>query len=173
MPLPSKLKLADVNEDGKLDAVIVAPGTPGRVAVLPGDGAGGFGTASVLSAGSNLTSASVTDLNGDCHADLVVSSSGSHEVVVLEGHGTGAFGSPLAFGLNGGSNPYAAAVADLDGDGRPDVVTANSNSSATFVKDASVLLNTTKRPRTATHQQRSDAPGHGCDHGRRLLRDHR
>lgn len=173
VPLPSKLKLADVTEDGKLDAVIVAPGTPGRVAVLLGDGAGGFGTASVLSAGSNLTSASVSDLNGDCHADLVVSSSGSHEVVVLEGDGTGAFGSPLAFGLNGGSNPYAAAVADLDGDGRPDVVTANSNSSATFVKDASVLLNTTKRPRTATHQQRSEPPGRGCDHGRRLLRDHR
>ncbi|MFI9045620.1 FG-GAP repeat domain-containing protein [Streptomyces sp. NPDC053427] len=171
--LPTKLKLADVNEDGKLDAVTVAPGTPGRVAVLLGDGAGGFGTASVLSAGSNLTSASVSDLNGDGHADLVVSSSGSNEVVVLEGDGTGAFGSPLAFGLNGGSNPQAAAAADLDGDGRPDVVTANSNSSATFVRDASVLRNTTKRPRTATHQRRSDVPGHGLDHGRRLLRDHR
>lgn len=101
--LPSKLELADVNEDGKPDAVIVAPGSPGRVAVLLGDGAGGFGTASVLSAGANLNSASVSDLNGDGHADLVVSSANSDEVVVLEGDGTGAFGSPLAFGLNGGA----------------------------------------------------------------------
>lgn len=152
MTLPSKLKLADVNEDGKQDAVIVAPGTPGRAAVLIGDGAGGFGTASLLSAGSNLTSASVSDLNGDGHVDLAVSSSGSHEVLVLEGDGTGAFDSPLAFGLNGGSNPQATAVADIDGDGRPDVVTANSNSSATYVKDASVLLNTTNRPPTAANE---------------------
>ncbi|MDA5280893.1 FG-GAP-like repeat-containing protein [Streptomyces sp. Isolate_45] len=160
LTLPSKLKLADVNEDGKQDAVLVAPGTPGRVAVLLGDGAGGFGTANLLSAGSNLTSASVSDLNGDGHVDLVVSSYGSNEVGVFEGDGTGAFGSPLAFGLNGGTNPQATAVADLDGDGRPDVVTANSNSSATFVKDASVLLNATNRTPTAAN----DSYGHvGAD----------
>ncbi|MFK0175185.1 FG-GAP-like repeat-containing protein [Streptomyces xanthochromogenes] len=158
--LPSKLKLVDVNEDGRLDAVIVAPGSPGRLAVLLGDGAGGFGTASVLSAGTNLSSASVSDLNGDGHTDLVVSSVDSNEVVVLEGNGSGAFASPIAFGLNGGSNPQATAAADLNGDGRPDVVTANSNSSATFVNDASVLLNTTNRPPTAV----SESYGHvGAD----------
>ncbi|CAM5648018.1 hypothetical protein SAVIM338S_06447 [Streptomyces avidinii] len=150
--LPSKLKLADVNQDGDLDAVVVATGSPGRVAVLLGDGAGGFAAASVVSAGTNLSSASVSDLNGDGHVDLVVSSISSNEVLVLEGDGTGAFGSPLAFGLSGGSNPQAAAVADLDGDGRPDVVTANSNSSAAYVKDASVLLNTTNRPPTAANE---------------------
>ncbi|MFE4258382.1 FG-GAP-like repeat-containing protein [Streptomyces sp. NPDC056883] len=151
MTLPSKLKLADVNEDGKQDIVVVAPGTPGRLAVLLGDGSGGFAAASLLSAGANLTSASVSDLNGDGHVDLVVSSAGSHEIVVLEGNGTGAFGSPLAFGLNGGSSPQATAVADLNGDGRPDVATANSNGSATFVKDASVLLNATNRTPTAAN----------------------
>ncbi|MFE2728710.1 FG-GAP-like repeat-containing protein [Kitasatospora sp. NPDC059327] len=149
--LPSKPKLADVNEDGKPDAVVVAPGTPGRVAVLLGDGAGGFGTANVLSAGTNLSSASVADLNGDGHADLVVSSADSNEAVVLEGAGTGAFAGPLAFGLNGGRNPQATAVADLDGDGRPDIATANSNGSATYVNDASVLFNTTNRPPTAAN----------------------
>ncbi|MEU6477364.1 FG-GAP-like repeat-containing protein [Streptomyces sp. NPDC047017] len=153
--LPSRLKLADVNQDGEPDAVVVAPGSPGRVAVLLGDGAGGFGTASVLTAGTNLSSASVADLNGDGHADLVVSSADSDQVMVLEGDGTGAFGSPLAFGLGGGRNPQATAVADLDGDGRPDVVTANSNSSATFVNDASVLLNTTNRPPTAANESYS------------------
>ncbi|MEU6311474.1 FG-GAP-like repeat-containing protein [Streptomyces sp. NPDC047014] len=158
--LPSKLKVADVTEDGKADAVVVAPGSPGRVAILPGDGAGGFGTASVVTAGTNLSSASVSDLNGDGHADLAVSSAGTHEVLVLEGDGTGAFGSPLAFGLNGGSTPQATAVADLDGDGRPDVVTANNNGSAAFVKDASVLLNTTNRPPAAA----ADAYSHiGAD----------
>ncbi|MEU4153599.1 FG-GAP-like repeat-containing protein [Streptomyces sp. NPDC026659] len=155
MTLPSKLKLADVNEDGKPDAVVVAPGSQGQVAVLLGDGAGGFNAASVLSAGANLSSASVSDLNGDGHVDLVVSSADSDEVVVLEGDGTGAFGSPLAFGLNGGDNPQATAVADLDGDGRPDVVTANGNSSATFTNDASVLLNTTNRAPTATNESYS------------------
>ncbi|MFD4938355.1 FG-GAP-like repeat-containing protein [Streptomyces virginiae] len=150
--LPSRLQLADVDEDSELDAVVVAPGSPGRVAVLLGDGTGGFGTASVFSAGANVSAVSVADLNGDHHTDLVVSSAASNEVVVLEGDGTGAFGSPLAFGLNGGSNPQATATADLDGDGRVDVATANSNGSATFVKDASVLLNTTNRKPTATNE---------------------
>ncbi|MFE2324251.1 FG-GAP-like repeat-containing protein [Streptomyces sp. NPDC059385] len=150
--VPSKFKLADVNEDGKLDAVVAAPGTPGHLAVLLGDGAGGFGTASVLSAGVNLSSASVSDLNGDGHVDLVASSAASAEAVVFEGDGTGAFGSPLAFGLNGAANPQATAVADLNGDGRPDVVTANSSGSATYVKDASVLLNTTNRTPSAANE---------------------
>ncbi|MYS07395.1 hypothetical protein GTW71_13340, partial [Streptomyces sp. SID6041] len=139
--LPSRLELGDVDEDGTPDAVVVAPGAPGRVAVLLGDGAGGFGPANVLSAGANLSSASVADPNGDGHPDLVVSSAGSHEVVVWEGDGTGAFGTPLAFGLGGGRSPQATAVADLDGDGRVDVVTANNNGSATFTHDASVLFN--------------------------------
>ncbi|MFJ8298051.1 FG-GAP-like repeat-containing protein [Streptomyces sp. NPDC094447] len=143
--LPSRLELADVDEDGTPDAVLVAPGAPGRVAVLLGDGAGGFGTASVLPAGANLSSASVADPNGDGHADLVVSSAGSHEVLVFEGDGTGTFGTPLAFGLNGGRSPQATAAADLDGDGRVDVVTANNNSAATFTQDASVLFNSTNR----------------------------
>ncbi|XUM03101.1 FG-GAP-like repeat-containing protein [Streptomyces venezuelae ATCC 10712] len=150
--LPSELKLADVDENGTLDAVVAAPGVPGRVAVLTGDGAGGFGTASVLSAGANLTSVSVSDLNGDGHTDLVAASSESSEIVVLEGDGTGAFGSPLAFGLDGGGNPQAVAVADLDGDGRPDVVTANSNSLSAYVKDASVLFNATNRTPTAANE---------------------
>ncbi|MFG2972156.1 FG-GAP-like repeat-containing protein [Streptomyces sp. NPDC048331] len=149
--LSSRLELADVDQDGKPDAVVAAPGSPGRVAVLLGDGAGGFGTASVLSAGGNLSSASVADVNGDSHPDLVVSSGLTAEVVVLEGDGTGAFGSPHAFGLNGATNPQATAVADLDGDARPDVVTANSNTSATYVKDASVLLNATNRTPAAAN----------------------
>ncbi|WP_328314367.1 FG-GAP-like repeat-containing protein [Streptomyces sp. NBC_00442] len=150
--LPSRLQLADIDADGKLDAIIVAPGSPGRVAVLLGDGAGGFGTANVLSAGSNLSSASVADLNGDGHADLVVSSANSNEVLVLEGDGTGAFAGPIASGLSAGSNPQATAAGDLDGDGRPDVATANSNSSATFVNDVSVLHNTTNRPPAAANE---------------------
>ncbi|MFD7032244.1 FG-GAP-like repeat-containing protein [Streptomyces sp. NPDC059917] len=150
--LPSKLQLADVNADAKPDAVVVAPGAPGQIAVLLGNGAGGYGTANVLPAGTNLSSVSVSDLNGDGHADLVVSSANTAEVLVLEGDGAGAFAAPTAFGLAGGLNPQGTATADLDADGRPDVVTANSNSSAAFVKDASVLLNTTNRTPAAVNE---------------------
>ncbi|WP_424216191.1 FG-GAP-like repeat-containing protein (plasmid) [Streptomyces sp. BI20] len=150
--LPSRVTLADVNEDGKRDAVVAAPGAPGTLSVLLGDGAGGFGTATVLTAGADLGAVSVSDLNGDGHVDLIAPSADSDQVVVLEGDGAGAFAAPLAFGLNGGRHPLATAVADLDADGRPDVVTANSYAPAAFVNDASVLLNTTNRPATATNE---------------------
>ncbi|MFJ8043970.1 FG-GAP-like repeat-containing protein [Kitasatospora sp. NPDC096147] len=158
--LPSRVLLADLNADGRPDAVVVAPGVPGSVAVLPGTGSGGFGPASVLSAGTNPSAGAVADLNGDGHADLVLASADSNEVVVLEGDGTGAFGTPLVFGLAGGRNPQAVAVGDLDADGRPDLATANSNSSPAFVNDASVLFNRTNRPPTAA----GDTYGHiGAD----------
>ena len=48
---------------------------------------------------------------------------------VLLGHGDGTFGDQARFAV--GSGPCSVAVADLDGDGRPDLVTANRGSPTT------------------------------------------
>lgn len=53
---------------------------------------------------------------------------------VLRGDATGNSTTPTTFGLGGGQKPFSVAVADLDGDGHPDLATANSAS-----HDVSVL----------------------------------
>ena len=58
---------------------------------------------------------------------------GANTVSVLFGNGVGGFAAKVDFAT--GSGPNAVAIADVNGDGRPDLVTANYNGG-----DASVLL---------------------------------
>ncbi len=64
----------------------------------------------------------IGDLDGDGHADIVVGNGLLDEVGVFLNKGDGAFGSEVAYGTGHGSSPGAVALADLNGDGRPDVV---------------------------------------------------
>ena len=71
-------------------------------------------------------------MNRDGRADLVTSNADAHDVSVLLGRGDGSFDRAQDFAL--GHGPLGIAVADFNGDDRPDFVTANSSS------DVSVLL---------------------------------
>jgi hypothetical protein len=72
----TKLALADINADGKLDILTVSS-LDGTVAVLLNTTAAGsatpaFATAAVFSAGTNLTAIATADLNGDGKPDVAV-----------------------------------------------------------------------------------------------------
>jgi hypothetical protein len=80
----------------------------------------------------------LADLNGDGIPDLVVPNSGGNSVFVYPGLPAGGFGPSLNNG-NGffvGTNPVSVLVADVNGDGRADLITANKGSN-----DVSILLN--------------------------------
>jgi hypothetical protein len=84
------------------------------------------------------TAVALADLNGDGILDLVVANGGSNNVLVYPGMGNGAFGAALNHG-NGfftGTNPRGITVADVNGDGRPDLVIADEGSN-----DVSILIN--------------------------------
>ena len=105
-------------------------------ATINSTGSLAFGAAASYPAPRSSASV-VTDLNGDGEPDIVVSNDAADTVSVLFGDGQGGFGSPTTFPLNGGSySTYTIAAADLNGDGKPDILAADGNDAA-----VTVLLN--------------------------------
>jgi hypothetical protein len=130
----------DFNGDGKLDLLLLTPdfGSGSTMAVLLGNGDGTFGAPVTYSVpvGAYLA---LGDFNGDGKPDIAVSGgvsggvSGS-EVSILINNGDGTFKSPTDYSIPG--NVQALAVADLNGDGKLDLVVPSGGTSATI----SVLL---------------------------------
>jgi hypothetical protein len=127
--------LGDFNRDGKID-VAVANRLTNDVSILLGDGTGGFTYGQMPQAGNEPVAIAAADLNGDQLLDLLVVNKGSDTVVVLNGQQGGKFAAARSFASgSSGSVPTGLALADMNSDGKTDVVVANSRTS-----DASVLL---------------------------------
>jgi len=128
--------IADLNEDGKLDLIVTGCGvtcSPADVAVLLGNGDGSFKPAVLYDTGGSLSAAPVAvgDVNLDGKPDLVIlnacgntSCSVFGTVGVLLGRGDGTF-RPLLTHTTGGFGSSSIAIADLNGDGNPDLVVTN------------------------------------------------
>jgi len=141
-----QIALADFDRDGALD--MLAP-TPPNLAVASGQDV--YSTASVFRGvgdGTFVAGASYSadvssnggfavvsaDLNQDQIPDLVMkalppsiyaASDATVTIVARLGNGDGTFGPEL--GLAAGADPTSIAVADLDGDGKPDLATVAEN----------------------------------------------
>jgi uncharacterized protein (TIGR03437 family) len=121
---------ADFNADGVLDN---ATASAGSVQITLYNQTTGAGTPSRLTiGGTNSTGIIAGDFNGDGKTDLAVtifSSSTSGNLVVLLGKGDGTFNPPVNYPV--GPQPLSLAMVDLNGDGKPDLVVANSNANNT------------------------------------------
>jgi hypothetical protein len=71
---------------------------------------------------------SVADLNHDGNPDLVVANADSGTVTVLLGNGKGQFHEPAGSPFVAGHLPNDIAIADMNGDGNPDLVIADHQS---------------------------------------------
>jgi len=117
----------DFNGDGKTDLAVVNltnGGTTADVGVLLNNGKGLTLVTPNVSIPAPATEITTADVNLDKHLDLIVpiygtSSTPGTSVVVLLGKGDGTF--PTSKSTTVGNNPYAAAIGDLNGDGKPDL----------------------------------------------------
>lgn len=118
-------------------------------------GGGFFGDGPILPTFNSYTAVAVADLNVDGKLDLAVSYSvmsggpphpGKVAVYLQDPARPGSFLSPVSYST--GNDPVAVAVADLDGDGKPDIVTANTimNTYGIGASTVSVLLQNPASP---------------------------
>ncbi|MCP9496174.1 MAG: FG-GAP-like repeat-containing protein [Pyrinomonadaceae bacterium MAG19_C2-C3] len=146
-PSPRSIVAGDFDGSGRFDLAVANNGTR-NVSVLLNNNAGGFNAAVNYSVGPSApptnplpTSVATSDLNGDGHLDLVVSSHAMNYVSILLGNGAGGFGTATTFSLGTVGDltvqPFSVAVGDFNGDTRPDIVVANITRG-----DASILINT-------------------------------
>jgi uncharacterized membrane protein len=140
----NSVALSDVNGDRKPDLLVSNQCenpdncTKGLLGVLLGNGDGTFHpVATYDSGGYNSTSIAVDDLNGDGKPDLVAfnicnalgNDCTSGAVGVLLGNGDGTFQPAQSYNSGGpGGGDGFVAVADVNADGRPDVLDVNSSS---------------------------------------------
>jgi hypothetical protein len=78
--------------------------------------------------------------SGSMGSHVVVASYAINDVGVFEGNGKGGFRPPIAYGSGGARG---LCVADLNGDGAPDILTANGG----WSDSVSVVFNLDRAPR--------------------------
>jgi hypothetical protein len=139
-PAPSSLAIGDVNNDRVPDLVVTSEQR--RVSAFLGRGDGRFSLApgGTFDSPENASELALGDVNGDGNLDLALASHESYNVTLLFGDGRGGFrraaSSPIAMKEGREPHTHGLRIADLNGDGRADLVTVNSNDD----NDVAVML---------------------------------
>lgn len=144
-PSPYPFATGDVNNDGWLDIVATASATgPSRSEQLPlsraltlllSDGKGGLAPRQLPLRTGEPWFAAIADLNGDSRPDIVATHHEQRAMSVMIGDGRGGFtevnGSPFDFGVS----LYQLILADVNRDGRADVVATSGDSMRVLLGD--------------------------------------
>jgi hypothetical protein len=142
---PGNITTADIHGDGKVDIIVpdYNSGNNQTLLVLTNNGSGGLGSNAVYTVGLAPYSVISADLNGDGYADLISVNNRSDTLTILTNDGSGYFGSnvTLSVGQTLWPFPEIALAADINGDGKPDLISANIDEGT-----VSVLVNTSVFP---------------------------
>lgn len=130
--VPSAVAVADFDRDGHMDFAVADAGDAGCVTILFGNGDGTFrtGPSYAIGGGSGPTAITTGDFNQDGITDLLLNNFADFagetpQLRLLLGNPDGTFQAPLVITYSANTHPTAVVAADLNGDGKLDVVAAN------------------------------------------------
>ena len=133
---PFSLSMADIDGDGKTE-ISVCNQLAGTVSVFKNRSTGGsvvFDARQNFTTGTNPCFILATDLNADGKPDVVTANPPGNLLSVLQNttaNGTISFGAKTDF--NASASPQCIVSADIDKDGKPDLVTADFNNNTVSV----------------------------------------
>lgn len=144
---PRALAVADFNRDGRPDLAVLNSG--GTVTTLLGLGGGSFGARHIVAVPRSANTLAVADVNGGGKPDLIVGASASGKpasVSVLLGRGDGTFRRARSYflGLTGLTGWITPTFGDLNGDARPDIVTAYNDRVAVLINRGAGIFRAAK-----------------------------
>lgn len=135
---------ADINGDSNLD-LITANYLAGTLAVLTNNGNGTFDPYATIAISGLPISVTVADVNDDGRLDLISATLGgfnNNSLTVFTNNNKGGFGLNATIPLPSGSNPYCVVAADINGDGKVDLISANqgNNTLTVFTNNGSGIF---------------------------------
>ncbi|MFM8913126.1 MAG: FG-GAP-like repeat-containing protein, partial [Flammeovirgaceae bacterium] len=135
---PHGIELADIDGDDQLDLVVSNLGGNSvsifRNLSLTNISSGSFSPKVDFATGSGPYLLAIADYNGDAKLDIAVSSSVSNTISIFRNNSTSGSitGTSLATKVDfiSGALPLGVSTADIDGDGKPEIITGNHNNNS-------------------------------------------